>query len=168
MAHTENDGAFVAVHLTETVLCWKELVLLWELRRSTCNSLGSFSWGTMVGKLWPLFFFFFCSDLLARHFHLDIFQAFQCEHGWKWTYPIPNLLFRCFWCFSEWSRGLGLALCFPPLPIPRSADCNTIYIFKSSLHHPYHFPSPEPIVSNFSQLLQKLSIWSPLLQSCCL
>lgn len=28
MAHAENDGVFVAVYLTETVLCWRELVLL--------------------------------------------------------------------------------------------------------------------------------------------
>ena len=73
------------------------------------------------------------------------------------------------WYFSDWPKGLGLALCFPLLPIPRPPDFNTIYFLKSSpLHHHYHFSSPEHIVSHFSQLLQKLSVWSPWLQSCSL
>lgn len=147
LAHIENDGVFMAVHLTDTAVCWRELVLLWRLRRSACSTSLTSSWGTTVGKLWPL-----------RHFYLDVSQHFSVNLFGSEHIIAQTCSSSSVWYFNEWSyylqvtqsRGLGLALCFPPLPIPIPADANAIYFLRSThLHYHYHFPRPEHIISHF-------------------
>lgn len=115
--------------ITKIAVCQREPLLPWELRRSVCSTFVTSSWGTTVG----------CSYLQDRHSHLDILQAFQCQHVSKWAYHSPNLLFLQCFLFQRWSYYLQdnsvqrswLSSLFPSTSNPKT--CWLYYYFWSHL-----------------------------------
>lgn len=114
----------------------------WENTQHICNLLRHHRWDALTSWI----------DISAgtspRHFNVNMFGS---EHIIS-----QNCSSSSVFHFSEWpyhlqvteSRSLGLALCFPPLPIPRPAYSCTLYFLRwPPLHHHslsqsrvHHFP----------------------------